>query len=62
MGCDGLDDEEVAVDDEEQRQEVDKDAVDQNVRFGEHVLVQVVGTACGHVALWHVTTKEDKRV
>lgn len=60
MGCDSLDDEEVAINDEEQRQEVAKEAVDQNVRSGEPIFVQVVGTACGHVAFRHVTVKNEK--
>jgi len=54
---DSLNDEEVAVDDEEQRYEVDEDAVDQDVRSGEHVLVQVIGTTGSHVAFGHVAIK-----
>lgn len=54
---DGLNDEEVAVDDEEQRHEVDEDAVNQDVRSGEHVLGQVIGTTSSHVAFRYVAVK-----
>lgn len=57
MSGDGLNDEEVAVDDEEQRREVDEYAVDQDIGSGEHVLVQVIGTTGSHVALRHVAVK-----
>lgn len=57
--CDGLDDEEVTVDDQEQRHEVDKDAVDQDIRSGEQVFGQVIGTAGGHVALGYVAVKDE---
>lgn len=57
MGGNSLNDEEVAVDDEEQRQKIDEDAIDQDVRSGEHVLAQVVGTTSSHVALGHIAVK-----
>lgn len=58
MSGDSLNDEEITVDNEEQWREVDKNAVDQDVRSGEQVLVQVIGTASGHVALGHVAVKD----
>lgn len=57
MSGDGLNDKEVAVDDEKQRREVDEDTVDYDVRSGEHIFVQVIGTTGSHVALGHVAVK-----
>lgn len=62
MCGDGLDDEEVTVNDEEQRHEIDEDAVDQDIRSGEQIFGQVVGTAGGHVALGHVAVKDESIV
>lgn len=49
-----LNDEEVRVDDQEQRGEVDEHGVDQDVRATEPILGQVVGSASGHVAFRHI--------
>lgn len=57
MSGDGLNDKEIAVDDEEQRREVDEDTIDQDVRSGEHIFGQVVGTTGSHVALGYVAVK-----
>lgn len=57
MCCDGLDNEEVTINNEEQRHEVDKDAINQDIRSGEQVFGQVVGTAGSHVALGHVAVE-----
>lgn len=51
MGSDALHNEEVRVDDGEQRQEVAEDGVDEDVAAVHGVLAQVVGAAGGHVAL-----------
>lgn len=59
MSGDSLNNEKVAVDDEEQRQEVDENAVGQDVRSGEHILVQIVSTTGSHVALGHIAVKKE---
>lgn len=55
---DSLNDEEVTVDDEEQWREVNEQTVHDDVRSGEQVLVQVIGTASSHVALGHVAARD----
>lgn len=52
-----LDNEEIGVDDEQERHEVNEDGVDQDVAAAEPVLCQVVGSACSHVSFRHVTIK-----
>lgn len=49
-----LNDEEVGVDDEQERQVVDEDGVDEDVAAAEPALAEVVSAAGGHVALRHV--------
>lgn len=56
---DGLNDEKVTVNDEEQRRKIDKYAVDQDIRSGEQVFGQIVGTTSGHVAFRHVAVKDE---
>lgn len=49
-----LNNEEVRVDDEQQRHEVDEDGVHEDVAAAEPVLAEVVGAARGHVAFGDV--------
>jgi len=56
---DGLNDEEVTVNDEEQWRKIDKYAVGQDIRSGEQVFGQIVGTTSSHVAFGHVAVKDE---
>lgn len=57
MSCDGLYDEEVRVDNGEQRDEVAKDGIGEHVASADPVLAQVVSAASGHVSLRHISAK-----
>lgn len=61
VGGDGLDDEPVRVDDEQQRHRVDEHRVDKDVGAAEPALGQVVGSAGSHVALRHVPVPAEHR-
>lgn len=56
---DGLNNEKVTVNDEEQRCKIDKYTVDQDIRSGEQVFGQIVGTTSSHVAFGHVAAKDE---
>jgi hypothetical protein len=62
MSSNSLNDEEVAVDDEKQWHKVNEDTINEDIRSGEHILSQIVGTAGGHVAFGDIAVKDKYHI